>query len=516
MLKYISVLLSLLIIATQVVNIQSVQILDIVECRTCFAALPPGCKDKMSSADSSSNAGAIAMKDCMCTKQYFSTFTACGTCSAKSMNSNAVPDQTALEGLKQTCTSIGANIDQASPSTSGTTSNGSTSPSTSSAKIISADIALYAPGNNAVDAGSTVEIKWEGEPKNTTKSVDLDLMTGSSSQLKSASKIVKNLGTGNHSYTWEVPTDLESGRYVIKMSGRRDEAYYGSYFEIKNPALPEKASAPPETHKASKMPRTQESAKEAPPKKSSGNTLSAPALHPYGADEGQAMLFLQFICSFGKFFSTSFVFDVSNVNSINDTGVLNGKSDLILTYLDTLQQPFESFNLSEGSRRIRDLPNAGGSSVFSEALSYELLHRLLPNLKLYATEMEVTYFPTGGPMTDYLVSFNVDQYNPTIGVSVTRAFAFRRQFTKFDALRILRKKLLGVKRSTRTVVGCDLKKQLLHIWAPTGSVARLVRRIFWSLEDEVRSNTFVVDQINREKEAGEAPIARRASSPTAK
>ncbi|KAK9765161.1 hypothetical protein K7432_006738 [Basidiobolus ranarum] len=174
----------------------------------------------------------------------------------------------------------------------------------------------------------------------------------------------------------------------------------------------------------------------------------------------------------------------------------HGKSDLILTYLDTLQQPFENFNLSEGSRRIRDLPNAGGNSMFSEVLSYELLYRLLPDLNLFATEMEVRYFPRGGPMTDYLVSLNASHQNqglhPTIGVSVTRAFAFRRQFTKSDALRILRKKLLGVIKSTRTVIGCELKKQLLHIWAPTGSVARLVRRIFWGLEDEVRSNTFVI------------------------
>ncbi|KAK9765159.1 hypothetical protein K7432_006736 [Basidiobolus ranarum] len=126
MFKHIGFLLSILVLAIHVINVQSVQILDIAECRTCFAALAPGCKDKMSSADSSSSAGTIAMKDCMCTKQYFNTFTACGTCSAKSMNSNAVPDQTALDGLRQSCATIGANVDQNTPST---TNNGSSTPS---------------------------------------------------------------------------------------------------------------------------------------------------------------------------------------------------------------------------------------------------------------------------------------------------------------------------------------------------------------------------------------------------
>ncbi|KAK9760348.1 hypothetical protein K7432_015728 [Basidiobolus ranarum] len=139
-----------------------------------------------------------------------------------------------------------------------------------------ADIAIYAPGNNAVDAGSSIEIKWEGEPKNTTKTVNLDLMTGSSSQFKAASKIARDVGSGNHSYTWDVPEDLESGRYVIKMSGKRDEAYYGSYFEIKNPALPEKTVAPPAPVKVATTKPTEVATTA---KKSFGNVVSISAFN---------------------------------------------------------------------------------------------------------------------------------------------------------------------------------------------------------------------------------------------
>ncbi|KAK9765160.1 hypothetical protein K7432_006737 [Basidiobolus ranarum] len=134
--------------------------------------------------------------------------------------------------------------------------------------FVYADISIYAPGNNAIDAGSKVAIKWEGEPKNTTKSVNLDLMTGSSSHFTEVSKITKNLGSGNRSFTWEVPKDIASGRYVIKMSGKKDEAYYGSYFEIKNPALPEKTTTP-EASKESKKPGQVEKSK-----KSFGNMVS--------------------------------------------------------------------------------------------------------------------------------------------------------------------------------------------------------------------------------------------------
>ncbi|KAK9760349.1 hypothetical protein K7432_015729 [Basidiobolus ranarum] len=129
MFRYIGILLSILVLAIHVIDVTAVQILDIAECRTCFAALAPGCKEKMSSADSSSSAGTLAMKECMCTKQYFSTFTACGTCSAKSMNSNAVPDQTALDGLRQSCTAVGLNVEQG---TSSTTNSGSSTSSSNS------------------------------------------------------------------------------------------------------------------------------------------------------------------------------------------------------------------------------------------------------------------------------------------------------------------------------------------------------------------------------------------------
>ena len=56
------------------------------------------------------------------------------------------------------------------------------------------------------------------------------------------------------------------------------------------------------------------------------------------------------------------------------------------------------------------------------------------------TEMEVSYFPRGGSITDYVCEL----YDVTVGVSVTRAMKFSGEFTAEDAERLLNKKLKGM------------------------------------------------------------------------
>lgn len=75
---------------------------------------------------------------------------------------------------------------------------------------------------------------------------------------------------------------------------------------------------------------------------------------------------------------------------------------------------FDQVGLTEGGRRIRDLPNAGGNSVASEVMSYEVL-RASYGAELLKTEMELEYFPMGGSITDYSVLL----YDLHIGVSGT-------------------------------------------------------------------------------------------------
>ena len=111
-------------------------------------------------------------------------------------------------------------------------------------------------------------------------------------------------------------------------------------------------------------------------------------------------------------------------------------------------------------------------------------------LKCYL-QMEIDYFFINQPMTDYLVNFH-HPYNLTLGVSVTRAYAHKRKYTKFDAYRLLTKKLAGINSSTRNITNARIWKQILHIWCPSGKIAKVVRKIYNKLDDKLKSNTVVI------------------------
>ncbi|KAI9598143.1 hypothetical protein BDF19DRAFT_265722 [Syncephalis fuscata] len=203
---------------------------------------------------------------------------------------------------------------------------------------------------------------------------------------------------------------------------------------------------------------------------------------------------------------------------------------MVCTNVSVRARHFANVQLSPGAQRVRDSPNAGGSSILSEILSCELISRWL-GAKLLLTEMEVCYFPSGGPMTDYICELGDGL---SISVSVTRAMtAPHKTYTRADARRLIRKKLRGVIGATRHIVlssttddnddddstlihnsaqygyyqqqnktcgaiegqNATLYKQILHIWAPSGRVARMVRQEWRRLEPELIGTTLVVVSI---------------------
>ena len=104
-------------------------------------------------------------------------------------------------------------------------------------------------------------------------------------------------------------------------------------------------------------------------------------------------------------------------------------------------KPYKKMRLTLEAQRIQHTPNAGGSSVESEALSFEILKRFF-NAHLVKTEMEVAYFPMGGSITDYVVMI----FGSVVGVSVARAMKYGNDdmFTLEDATKLLNKKLKGI------------------------------------------------------------------------
>jgi len=146
--------------------------------------------------------------------------------------------------------------------------------------------------------------------------------------------------------------------------------------------------------------------------------------------------------------------------------------------------------LCPGSLTIMNEPNAGGSSMSSEVLSFEILHRMY-GAQLEATEMDIEYCPIGSKKTDYSVKIN----GTVFGVSVTRAFNYlgKNRFTQVQARYLLMKKLNGVIHSTRNVVTkFSWNKQILHVYTDTIANCKILRNEYLKLKKEYRFNTIVM------------------------
>ncbi|XP_076441652.1 AAC-rich mRNA clone AAC4 protein-like [Babylonia areolata] len=151
-----------------------------------------------------------------------------------------------------------------------------------------------------------------------------------------------------------------------------------------------------------------------------------------------------------------------------------------------LSGSISQLQFSPGGFKLLTLPNAGGSSVWSEALSFELLQRCF-RATLIKTEMEIEYFPMGGSMTDYLCSI----CGCDVAVSVTRAMKYRGDYTQEDAELLLNKKLKGVVRSNHNAV-TRWSKQILHIWASSAMIAKTVACVYDCIDPKIKANTVVL------------------------
>lgn len=141
-----------------------------------------------------------------------------------------------------------------------------------------------------------------------------------------------------------------------------------------------------------------------------------------------------------------------------------------------MPQPLLKFNPE--SRRILEEPNAGGSSAWSEAFSCEILSTLFGG-QLLRTEMEIEYCPWG-KITDYSVRL----YGRTVGVSVTRAVKHDGALNVEQAACLLRKKLYGIRESSRCVVPeHKWDRQILHVFAQNETVALVVQAAVGELQD---------------------------------
>lgn len=168
-------------------------------------------------------------------------------------------------------------------------------------------------------------------------------------------------------------------------------------------------------------------------------------------------------------------------------------SGVVFTEFKQLK-PVSKMSLSTGAKRMFTCQNAGGSSEKSQILSFELLQRCF-GADLQKTEMEVQYFPEGGPITDYTCTM----FSTKLGVSVTRAMNYHGDFTVEDAGKLLNKKLRGVITSTRNTME-KWSKQILHVWATSLAESVLIAEAYYQLPRNLKSNTVVLVTVTENNE----------------
>jgi predicted small lipoprotein YifL len=154
---------------------------------------------------------------------------------------------------------------------------------------------------------------------------------------------------------------------------------------------------------------------------------------------------------------------------------------------------YERAALSMGGQRLFDTPNAGGSSIESEIMAYEVLH-FCEGASLTATETEIQYTAPddagANSITDLLVTIDGQR----VGVSVTRIYRPAPMvLTDADVRSQLVTKLTGINRSSmRVLPAFRWVKQILSVFVANQTVADQVTRVWPTIDAATRADTIVL------------------------
>ena len=190
-----------------------------------------------------------------------------------------------------------------------------------------------------------------------------------------------------------------------------------------------------------------------------------------------------------------------NMLNFFNTLIQPGRFSIVNTNIDVTRGQ----KLGACANRLLSMPNGGGSSIYSEALSVELLSRLL-GVNLFKTELELKYnYPEvynnggGGPIMDYACHYHTSGQDQLIlGVSVTRAMAYNRNYTKQDAFDLIEKKLKNMLKSSQNIVNTKFDRHILHVWTESGKNAAVVNRVCRKLKGhpDYKDTVVLISTIN--------------------
>lgn len=155
-------------------------------------------------------------------------------------------------------------------------------------------------------------------------------------------------------------------------------------------------------------------------------------------------------------------------------------------------QTFDAASLSSEGQRILTTPNAGGSSIESEVMSFEIL-RYCEGAKLLKTETEIQYTPGGSGgsnITDNLLEID----GKKVGVNPIRIYRPSNiPLTDAAVKQDLSDKLTSIKRSSERVVPADKwVKQIMHVWTANAAATDAVKRMYPTIDADTKADTIVL------------------------
>jgi hypothetical protein len=163
--------------------------------------------------------------------------------------------------------------------------------------------------------------------------------------------------------------------------------------------------------------------------------------------------------------------------------------------------------LTDYSKNIMRLDNAGGNSLISEILSLEIIRYLIEEcfpkknknkMEEIITEKEIQYiFPDNSPKTDYIIKFG----NKSIAVSTTRAMSFGKIiFTEEKAIKLIYGKIRRINESNENVLPpYNWDKQILHIITQKKEYSKMLEKVFNNLDSEYTKKILIICSVFESK-----------------
>lgn len=157
----------------------------------------------------------------------------------------------------------------------------------------------------------------------------------------------------------------------------------------------------------------------------------------------------------------------------------------VIDFGDDWFDPGDKEKLTEGGKVIFDSPNAGGSSLESEIIAYELLDRC-EGAALVKTESEIVY-DDPGKIVDLLIGVDGEQ----VGVSVVRLYS-PNVMPQSDVTALISKGLEDINDASAKVSIADAwVKAVLVVMAYDDSYAEKAQVAWSSIASETRADTVV-------------------------